>query len=207
MTNVMPYLKIIAICVKDFASWEEYLYLLPKEARSKIFDFREEADRRRSFASELLKNYYLPLVLQVKSEKIIIGTGCNKRPCLSGSWAEYDFNISHSRDYVVMAVSKNFKIGVDIEYIDSNIKSTEIAEIVFSKHEKVYACTSIESFYILWTKKESLFKAIGTGFMDQTILKKTYLDLSDCQTEWFSGGQIFNIRIFDNYMLSVSLLG
>lgn len=204
--NQRVFIKIVAICIRDFTLREEHLELLPKEARIKVLEFKYEVDRIRAFASELLKHYYLIFAIQARKEQVIIKKDQNKRPYLSGSLNNYDFNISHSQDYVVMVITKNIRAGIDIEYINPKINHDEIGEIVFSKREQSYARQSIESFYILWTKKESLFKAIGTGFMDEKILKKTYLDLRKYQKESYTGGLIFCTNIIQDYFMSVALL-
>lgn len=75
------------------------------------------------------------------------------------------FNVSHSKEYIVFAKSKE-KIGIDIELIDENNMS--ILDYVFDINEKEYVVkgndelTSIERLTKLWTIKESVFKASGT---------------------------------------------
>ena len=75
-----------------------------------------------------------------------------------------DFNIAHSGDYIVCAVSKDTKLGVDIEKIrivnidDFTIgfRDEELNEI--KKHE-----SPVEHFFSLWTQKEAVSKANGKG--------------------------------------------
>ena len=204
--NRRTFLRIIAIDIKSSTLWKKYLFLLPMESRNKVLAFHYEMDRRRAFASELLKYYYLPCLLKVRREEVVIRSDQNHRLYLSGCLDHYDFNISHSYNYVIMVVTKGFRVGVDIEYIDSRIDTREISKIVFSEREEAMACESQESFYLLWTKKESLFKAVGKGFLDEAILKKTYLDLFNYQIEPFSGAKIFSLKVFKHYILSISLL-
>ncbi len=75
-----------------------------------------------------------------------------------------DFNVSHSHDFVVCAVSNNSMVGVDIEKyrpLDWNtfrdcFMRDEFTAIVGSRKSDQY-------FFNLWTKKESLLKAWGDG--------------------------------------------
>lgn len=72
------------------------------------------------------------------------------------------FNISHSGAFVLVAVDEN-EIGVDIEVIkESNLK---LAERVFTPEEIEWMNEkdAAERFHMLWCKKESSMKCIGTG--------------------------------------------
>ncbi|WP_173472933.1 4'-phosphopantetheinyl transferase family protein [Eubacterium ruminantium] len=69
------------------------------------------------------------------------------------------FNISHSGDYIVMAVGAA-NIGIDIEYKDD--KDFKITGRFFTK-EEIEIVKSQEDFRRIWTKKESLIKYLGTG--------------------------------------------
>lgn len=78
------------------------------------------------------------------------------------------FNISHTNKLIVLAVSKQPYIGVDVEYMKKNDKIIEIANRYFAPQElklllnkgiKEQACC----FYDLWTLKESYIKAKGGG--------------------------------------------
>lgn len=83
------------------------------------------------------------------------------RPSIDSS---IDFNISHSGNYVLCAISKNGRIGIDIEQIkDINISyyknfmsNTEWDDITNNE-----ALT--RRFYYYWTIKESVMKADGRG--------------------------------------------
>lgn len=73
------------------------------------------------------------------------------------------FNLSHSGEYAVLAVSEE-SIGVDIEKIASFPK--KIAARCFTKAENEWLLGRDEeaAFYKIWTAKESVMKATGLGF-------------------------------------------
>ena len=79
------------------------------------------------------------------------------------------FNLSHSRNYVCLAVSPNRRVGVDIEVLDKDIQRLDkIASFAFSDPEvqalSTYPATSRrEAFYTLWTAKEAYVKGTGEG--------------------------------------------
>jgi 4'-phosphopantetheinyl transferase len=73
------------------------------------------------------------------------------------------FNLSHSGDFVVLAVSDT-EIGVDIEKIKPYNKA--VAKRCFTSAELEWLSeeNTNEAFYRLWTAKESIMKATGAGF-------------------------------------------
>ena len=75
-----------------------------------------------------------------------------------------EFNISHSGDVCVLAVGDE-PVGIDIEKADCD--NLTIAENVFSDKEYEWMCPDpVVRFHRLWTLKESLLKAAGTGLVD-----------------------------------------
>ena len=69
------------------------------------------------------------------------------------------FNISHSHEVVVF-VMDDVPVGVDIEKITEAQK--EMIEYISNEEEKNYIHDE-ESFYEIWTNKEALVKAYGSG--------------------------------------------
>jgi len=75
---------------------------------------------------------------------------------------KFSFNISHSHNYILCAISREEKnsLGVDIE---------KVKEIDFNDFESVWCqneknkIVSREVFYDFWTRKEAIVKAIGMG--------------------------------------------
>ena len=69
------------------------------------------------------------------------------------------FNISHSKGAVVF-IKDDFPVGIDIEKIRP--VEDNLVDYISSKEEREYIKDEI-GFYEIWTNKESLTKAIGTG--------------------------------------------
>lgn len=112
------------------------------------------------------------------------------------------FNVSHSGDYVVMAVADKL-IGIDIEEIDNKIDPVRLGETVFSHSENVLINGNINNFFMFWSKKEALFKAEGTGFIND-YYNKTNLTLE--LTEEKDGYTISSILFAEKYYLSICLI-
>lgn len=78
------------------------------------------------------------------------------------------FNVSHSHELALYAVTYNRDIGVDVEHRRTNFACEEIAERFFSPHERAVlrslpAQVKYEAFFNCWTRKEAYIKARGEG--------------------------------------------
>ncbi len=88
------------------------------------------------------------------------------KPQLDGN--QIHFNLSHSHDSVVVAVSKEPLIGIDIEFTVPIPDMKRVAEHHFSQSEQAILFALDESeqlkaFYQCWTRKEAFIKADGRG--------------------------------------------
>lgn len=72
------------------------------------------------------------------------------------------FNISHSKEFVVLGISDKRDIGVDIEFIKDN--NIDAIKYVLNDDEK--NTDNIETLFQYWTSKESLVKCLSTGISD-----------------------------------------
>jgi 4'-phosphopantetheinyl transferase len=79
-----------------------------------------------------------------------------------------NFNLAHSAELVLYAVTRGRVVGIDIEYIHDDFATLEIAEHFFSKDE-VAALKSLPAdqrtigFFNCWSRKEAFIKAKGMG--------------------------------------------
>jgi len=74
-----------------------------------------------------------------------------------------DFNISHSDEFVILAMSNRLRVGIDIEKI-RDIDIDLISYNCFSNKEKKYLKEKndkLVNFFKIWTLKESYLKALG----------------------------------------------
>lgn len=104
------------------------------------------------------------------------------------------FNISHSGNYVILAVSDS-EVGCDVEAV-RELEFERLGKIVFHENElKILARTSNKSdyFFKLWTAKEAFIKALGEGFH----FKTSELDLSGLPAKLNYNGRTF---FFKEYM-------
>ncbi len=78
------------------------------------------------------------------------------------------FNLSHSSDLVLYAVTRGCNVGIDVERIRPIQNITDIAKRFFSLQEFAMFRTipehlQLEAFFTCWTRKEAYIKARGEG--------------------------------------------
>ena len=126
-------------------------------------------DLARSKRQLLLSRAMLRTVLAryVEDEVIQISLGAHGRPQLVGE-SDLSFNLSHSRDRVVVAVTRLGVVGVDVEYAARQRRVEKLIARYFSQREQSALLALPESsrlprFYALWALKEAYIKARGLG--------------------------------------------
>lgn len=136
--------------------------------------YSEEQARAKRFISDILTERYeiaqgalrviLAHYLGGRPEDIRYRFGPYKKPFLCESVSPVQFNLSHSNDMVLIAVSTKDEVGVDVELMRKN----SLAESILTLGE-LEAFNSLpqerqeEAFYSAWTHKEALLKLLGTG--------------------------------------------
>ena len=179
---------------------QDFSHLLPCLPASIVVDilsYHNFIDRQRAFTSAILKYYTLPLILNISPDEIVICQNMFGKPYLP-DFPEVDFNISHSGEYVILAVAIGHNVGVDIELIDSNVSLSDIANAVFTEKERQQIKTR-NDFYLLWSKKEAYLKCIGDGFQNN-LFETTSFDTTIFQQ--FSKFSSYAV-IWENYSLAL----
>ncbi len=133
--------------------------LLPKNMQERLSKFRRWQDAYTYlYGKLLLKKSMLQFGYDNSLESI--KTTEHGKPYFENS--SFSFNISHSEEYVVCAISNDEQVnlGIDIEKVKP-IKLDGFSA-VFSPEEK-REIDSYNKFYTCWTRKEAIVKADGRG--------------------------------------------
>lgn len=85
----------------------------------------------------------------------------------SGSSAIF-FNVSHSYDLALIAVTVEDPVGIDIEKMREDVDHEALSKRFFSETEysdimQYEGQERLRAFFATWTRKESIVKALGTG--------------------------------------------
>lgn len=160
-------MKIYAVKILDIS--EEKLYelclLIDSEKKCKIEKFINKKDKIRSLIGEILIRTIIVEKFKIDNKYINFEKNQYGKPYLKDH-PQFNFNISHSEEYVVCAVN-NKPIGIDVEVI-KHIEYKEIAKSFFTKREFDYIVNQdlnlqLNRFYEIWTLKESYIKCCGQG--------------------------------------------
>ena len=103
----------------------------------------------------------------ISANDLIIERGEFGKPTLR-DFPEWHFNISHSGTKMVLAISHEIPVGIDIEQIKSRKSLENLVKKCFAPSEQTYWFALPENekltvFYDFWTRKESVEKGIGRG--------------------------------------------
>ncbi len=98
--------------------------------------------------------------------------GTQGKPRLAQPHAWLCFNLSHSRDLALVAVTRMRAVGVDVERIYPRQKLDQIARRVFTREQLLRMDRSrgdawLREFFENWTALEARLKARGLGIFDR----------------------------------------
>lgn len=138
--------------------------LTPQEHAAALSFYREE-DRLQRLAGGIFRRVLLGGALRVAPQALRFSTSPLGKPLVAQHSVE--FNVSHTREALVLAIGPN-AVGVDIEHIGYAEFAWEAAETCFSVHELALLAAARAGersmlAYALWTRKEALLKAAGSG--------------------------------------------
>lgn len=170
----------------------EYELLLSAEEKSQQKKFRFDDDRKRYLVTRALVRTVLSRYSGLAPEEWEFDKNENGKPCVSGAHTgdqTIRFNLSHTKNLIVLAVSRSRDLGVDVENYRDRIASMQVAKRFFSQQEFEYLSSVPVSkqqklFFEYWTFKEAYLKARGIGISDS--LEKTRFRFADDESVDFS---------------------
>jgi len=173
----------------------EWLKCMPDHLVSKARNFTFPQDARRYLLGKLLlvKGAAMLGFYSLKTEDIRLNDF--NRPYITNG---PDFNISHSGNYVLCALSSDQKVGIDVEEIrevDFALFTNCFTENEWSHINDSPSPTTL--FYKFWTRKEAVIKADGRGLNIPLQSFEVVHDLVTLATDsWY----IRRIDIAEGYM-------
>ena len=139
-----------------------------ERARAKRFYFRKH--RAHFIAGRGLLRNILSRYLDRESNQLRFCYNAYGKPALTEETGAEGlcFNLSHSHEMALYAVTRGREIGVDIEYFRPDVEAEKLAERFFSPREAAVLRAlpehlRKEGFFNCWTRKEAYIKAEGQG--------------------------------------------
>lgn len=151
------------------ARLEELRALLNTEELARASHFIQEEHRRRFTVARGTLRVWLGERLGVPPESLEFSTGVHGKPFLAGphAGAGLHFNLAHTGDLGVLALSTQGPLGVDVERVRP-MDEMGLGGHVYSAGElALLGSCSVQArrelFFQLWTLKEAYIKATGEG--------------------------------------------
>ena len=140
--------------------------LLSPEERLEARRFHRPADRLRSVAARAALRTILAAYLQERPQSLRLTTEPSGKPCLDG----LQFNLSHAGNLALVAVSKEKRIGVDIEKLRELPAMQAVLSYIFTDEERAFVEShsgehNTRAFFLIWNRREAAAKALGLDLL------------------------------------------
>jgi 4'-phosphopantetheinyl transferase len=144
--------------------------LLSKDECARADRFRFADDRRRFIVARGRLRQLLGAELGVDPRALALQYGAHGKPFLAERFAaaRLQFNVAHSGEIAVIALTVGHHVGVDVEALRELDDAGDIVAGYFSQREQqeyddVRPEDKAAAFFNGWTRKEAVTKALGTG--------------------------------------------
>lgn len=143
----------------------EFEPIISADEQKRANRFRFEKDRNRFIVGRGILRKIIGNYLQIKPSQVQFSYHQFGKPFLDSN---LKFNLSHSGNFALLAITQNWEIGIDIEqtnphFIDNGVISLCLTEIEKAHFYALFQNAQIEFFFDCWTKKEAYLKANGFG--------------------------------------------
>lgn len=145
---------------------DTFFSYLSQEERDQGNRFLKAEHRSHFIISHGILRQILSRYLDQPAHDIQFKKGAHGKPYIEGH--SLQFNMTHSNDVALYAVTTDTEIGIDVEYTKRNPNMDDLVKRFFSKRE----CEEYQSFptdkrrlafFLGWTRKEAYLKATGFG--------------------------------------------
>lgn len=141
--------------------------LLPADERWRAGEIVVPAVRRRFVRARAAMRRVLGRRLGVAPHALAFSYGANGKPSLAEHPALH-FNLSHSGELAVLALSEDGEVGVDLESVRHRSQVLPVALRFFADDEaaavaQAEGAAQVAIFLRTWTRKEAVLKATGRG--------------------------------------------
>lgn len=191
---------VFKVMVSDDVNYNHlYTNVLSADEENKALRFKRDADRRSFRLRKYVLRQLLSVFTGVEASALTYHYGEHRKPAVAG----VAFNSSHSGDCILIAIAP-IAVGIDVEHIRQDFDFDVLMDTCFTAEEHAFINQGERrnNFFSLWTRKEAILKANGTGLI-------THLNELNClDTEVILKGQHYTLRtenIDEHYVMSIGL--
>lgn len=140
---------------------------LSDEERIRARNFLRHEDTLRFATVRVALREQLAQRLHIAPRAVRFSRDANRRPHLADS-NRFDFNVSHTGSYGLIALSPVRRVGVDIEHRRAQFDWRTVAPLTLDPAERAWierldVAQQSAAFYDAWVAKEALVKTTGAG--------------------------------------------
>ena len=173
LSSVVGAVHLWPIDIAKVADVHEPEALLSPAESARAARFRFSKDRIRYIVRTAMLRQILSRYLNIAPTRMSFNYGEFGKPFLDSRRLNPEirnlhFNLSHSDDAALIAISGAGPIGIDVERIRGNMNIDGLAAHCFTSEERsalepLQGDAAVDLFFRLWTAKEAYVKAIGRG--------------------------------------------
>ena len=153
----------------DQENTTEFEQIISEDERIRANRFRFETHRKqfivgRGLLRKILAKYLHTTPSQIRFEYNLHGKPFFGEKSLSG----IKFNLSHSANLALYAITSNQEVGIDLELINPSFVDAGMISLCLTQRERAHFYSLSEEarnlfFFDCWTRKEAYLKAFGCG--------------------------------------------
>lgn len=170
----------------DLKNLSDIEHVISDDEKARAERFRLQSDKTRFIAARAFLRIILGKYLQINPRRICFDYNEYGKPSICGEQRmDIKFNLSHSENLSLLAVTEMGEIGVDIERIKNSFVDEETAMQFLTRREIRHFQTLSGAerdlfFFNCWTLKEAFLKACGTGLS----LAPNQIEISSLNSEF-----------------------
>ncbi len=145
--------------------------ILSEAEKSRAAAFRSRAARRLFVAGRILCRNVIGSLIGCGPQAVSLAITPAGRPYLRDC-PDIDFNLSHIKGAIALAICRGGRVGIDIESLDafSEKEASEIMPMILSEQEfnqvqQLEGRHRHDAFLACWVQKEAVLKCFGQGFL------------------------------------------
>lgn len=168
-------LSLVDIWTTWVDAWSSRLHLsartiLSTEELERASRFRFERDERRWIVRRLFLREVLGAALAVNPRCVRFVTGPWGKPYVDSSLGLVHFSLADSEGFILLGVSRDHELGVDVEWVRDIPEADDIAADLFPLTDRAAIAAASgraksESFMRGWVRLEAIGKASGRGLV------------------------------------------
>lgn len=162
-------IHVFRLSQDDWAKGLGLEYVLSREEAARLASMGNRERRRSFLASRTALRLLLSSHLDLPPTDVPISEARSGKPALAAPYKDQiSFSLSHSGGWILIALRKGGRVGIDIELARESLAYEALARRFFHRDEAAALASSNgeaqrDLFYAIWTMKEACLKAMGRG--------------------------------------------